>query len=171
MNLNFIELLPPSFSGSSRVWIYQSNRLFTMSEAFQIEEILNAFVADWKSHGADVKGFGTLFFGQFIVLMADESNISVGGCSTDSSVRMIKEIEKGFKVSMFERTNLAFVVKDKIQLLPLSQLPYAIENGFINEDTLFFDNTVLDKNALVERWILPAGKSWLAKKFQLASTK
>lgn len=167
MNLNYKDLLPENFSASSRVWIYQSNRLFSMSEAFQIEEILDAFVADWKSHGAPVKGFATLFFGQFIVLMADESNISVGGCSTDSSVHMIKEIEKGFKVSMFERTNLAFVIKDKIQLLPLSQINYAIENGFIGTDTLFFDNTVPDKTAMTQRWIIPAGESWLGKKFKL----
>ena len=170
MNLNFAELLPSSFHESSRVWIYQSNRLFSLSEALQIEEILNAFVADWKSHGAPVKGFGTLFFGQFIILMADESNISVGGCSTDSSVRLIKEIENGFKVSMFERTSLAFVIKDKVQLLPMSQLNYAIENGFIDTNTLFFDNTVPDKQSLIHRWIVPTGSSWLGKKFQLSPT-
>ncbi len=168
MNLNFAELLPETFHPSSRVWIYQSNRLFSLSEAFQIEEILNAFVSDWKSHGAPVKGFATLFFGQFIILMADESSISVGGCSTDSSVRLIKEIENGFKVSMFERTSLAFVIKEKVQLLPMSQLNYAIENGFIDANTLFFDNTVPDKQSLKDKWIIPAGSSWLGKKFQLS---
>lgn len=164
MNLDFKELLPASFSGSSRVWIYQSSRLFTLSEALQIEEILNAFVSDWKSHGDSVKGFATLFFGQFIILMADESDTSVGGCSTDSSVRLIKEIERGFKVSMFERTTLAFLIKDKIQLLPMSQLNYAIENGFLTSETLFFDNNVQNKDMMIQKWIIPVGESWLAKK-------
>jgi hypothetical protein len=111
-----------------------------------------------------VKGFGTMFFGQFIVLMADESAAGVSGCSTDSSVRVIKEIENTYQVSMFNRTNLAFIIKEKIQLLPLSQVNYAIENGFIDADTLFIDNNVPDKLSLLNRWIIPVKESWLAKK-------
>ena len=89
-------------------------------------------LAQWKSHGVRVKGAAYLFFGQFIVLMADETATGVSGCSTDSSVRLIKDIEQRFDVNMFDRTTLAFVVKDKIQLLPLAQLQYAVDNGFIS---------------------------------------
>ena len=96
MYFNFRELLPEDFDGSSRVWIYQSSRLFTIAEAFQIEELLNEFTGSWNSHGVPVKGYANLFFGQFIVLMADEKASMVSGCSTDSSVRLIKEIEKRF---------------------------------------------------------------------------
>jgi hypothetical protein len=35
--------------------------------------------------------------------MADETATGVSGCSTDSSVRLIKEIEKIFGVNMFDR--------------------------------------------------------------------
>lgn len=122
MNINFKEQIPADFLPSSRVWIYQCSRLFFLSEALQIEEILEQFVSSWKSHGATVKGYGNLFFGQFIVLMADESAAGVSGCSTDSSVHVIKEIEKLFKVDLFDRQSLAFIIKDKVQLLPLSQL-------------------------------------------------
>ena len=65
---------------------------------------------------------------------------------------------------MFDRQNLAFVVKDKIELLPLSQLEYAVENNFINADTLYFNNTVLSKKEMVEKWIIPVKDSWLAKR-------
>ncbi len=47
----------------------------------------------WNSHGDPVKGYANLFFGQFIILMADETASMVSGCSTDSSVRLIKAIE------------------------------------------------------------------------------
>src|SRR6478672_3758856 len=140
MNLSYKHLLPEGFSPESRVWVYQSNRLFTLSEALEIEEHLNKFSAEWRSHGAKVNAYANLFFGQFIVLMADETEADVSGCSTDSSVRFMKELGDQFKVDFFNRTNLAFVSKDKIQLLPLNQLAYAFENGFIDEDTLFFNN-------------------------------
>ncbi len=173
MNLNYTELLPKDFHPQSRVWIYQCSRMFSITEALNVEVLLNNFVADWKSHGAPVKGYANLFFGQFIVLMADESNITVGGCSTDSSVRVIKEIEKIFDVNMFDRQLLAFFVKDKsdtyrTQLLPLSQLNYAVENNFINPDTLYFNNTVLTKQELENNWMIPVKNSWLAKKIKAA---
>ncbi len=168
MDLDFKQHLPEDFADSSRVWIYQSSRLFFISEALEMEDMLNDFAAGWKSHGAPVKGFANLFFGRFIVLMADETATGVSGCSTDSSVHLIKSIEEKYNVQMFDRQNLAFVVKDKIELLPLSQLQYAVDNNFINAGTLYFNNTVLSKKEMVEKWIIPVKDSWLAKRVNFA---
>jgi hypothetical protein len=170
MNLDYSSLIPSDFSDDSRVWVYQSSRIFSIAEALEIEKKLEDFAQNWKSHQIPVKGFGTMFFGQFIILMADETATGVSGCSTDSSVRLIKEIENTYQVNMFNRTNLAFVIKEKIQLLPLSQVNYAIENGFIDADTLFIDNNVLDKISLLTRWIIPVKDSWLGKKLSLNRT-
>ncbi len=164
MDLDFKQHIPPDFADSSKVWIYQSNRLFFISEALEMEDMLQEFVSTWKSHGDDVKGYANLFFGQFIILMADETASGVSGCSTDSSVRLIKEIEKKFNVQLFERQNLAFIIKDKIELLPLNQLNYAVENGFVNGNTLYFNNTVLTRRELFDNWIVAVKDSWLNKK-------
>jgi hypothetical protein len=169
MNAHHSELIPEDFAPQSRVWVYQSPRLFLLSEAFAIEEMLEAFVRDWKSHGTPVKGYGNLFYGQFIIVMADESKESgasgVSGCSTDSSVRLIKEIEQKFAVNLFDRLMLAFQVKEKVQMVPLSQLPYALENGFIGPDTPYFNNTVQTKAELETKWLIPLKDSWLASRY------
>ena len=166
MNVDYKHLLPADFAADSRVWVYQSSRLFSLGEALQIEDLLNHFVENWKSHGTPVKGFGTLFFGQFILLMADERATGVSGCSTDSSVRLIKEIEQLYKVSMFDRQNLAFIIKDKIELLPLGQLQYAFDNGFIKADTVYINNLVQTKEELENNWLIPVKESWLAKRIR-----
>lgn len=171
MNLEYKHLLPADFAPDSRVWIYQSSRMFSLGEAIQIEDLLNHFVENWKSHGTAVKGFGTMFFGQFIVLMADEQATGVSGCSTDSSVRLIKEIEQLYKVSMFDRQNLAFVRKDKIELLPLSQLQYAVDNGFLQADTIYINNLVQTKEELEQNWLIPVKESWLAKRIKLENSQ
>lgn len=165
MNLSYQELIPKEFADNSRVWIYQSNRLFSLAEALEIEKILESFIADWKAHGSPVKGFANLFFGQFIIIIADETQTVVSGCSTDSSVRLIKAIEEAFNVNLFDRTQMAFLVKDKIQLLPLSQIEYALSHQFIQPETLFFDNVVGTKKELLERWIVPMQHSWLGKRY------
>lgn len=165
MNFNISEYLPEDFAADSRVWIYQSDRIFFMQEALEMESMLQQFVSEWKSHGTPVKGYANLFFGRFIILMADENATGVSGCSTDSSVRLIKEIEKKYSVSLFDRQMLTFYIKDKVEILPLSQLNYALENKFITPETLYFDNTILTKEALENRWITAANNSWLAGRF------
>jgi hypothetical protein len=175
MNFEFKHLLNEDFHPASKVWVYQSSRLFTMSEALQIEEMINQFAQTWLSHGVPVKGAAHLFFGQFVVLMADETATGVSGCSTDSSMRLIKEIEKTFGVNMFDRLALAFIVKEKsdsyrIQLLPMPQLKHAVEQGFITANTPFFNNVVLTKEELENNWIIPAKDSWLAKKISFPNT-
>jgi hypothetical protein len=170
MNLEYKYLLNGNFHPDSRVWVYQSSRLFSVNEALEIEEMLKEFTLQWKSHGTPVKGAAHLFFGQFIVLIADETATGISGCSTDSSVRLIKDIEQRFNVNMFDRTTLAFVVKDKVQLLPLSQLQYGFDNGFINGDTLYFNNLVQTKEELENKWIVPIRESWLGQKFSFSQS-
>lgn len=164
MNFSYKHLLPQDFTDNSRVWIYQSSRLFTLSEALQIENMLNDLVKNWKSHGTPVKGYASLFFGQFIILMADEAATGVSGCSIDSSVRIIQQIEKQFYVEMFNWQNLAFIVKEKVQTIPRAQFNYALEKNFITPQTLFFNNVVSNKRDLENNWIIPVERSWLKTK-------
>jgi len=166
MNFDYRETIPADFHDSSRVWIYQSSRLFTIPEAFHIEDILKDFVAKWQSHGTPVKGYAGLLFGQFIIIIADETATGVSGCSTDSSVRIIKQIEEQFGVNMFDRQMLAFYIKEKVQLLPLAQLNYALENNYITTDTLYFNNLVSTKKELLEKWMIPVKESWLASRIK-----
>jgi hypothetical protein len=157
----YTDLLPADFNANSRVWIYQSERAFTETETSQINETLVEFTAQWTSHGAKIKGFGKVFFNQFIVLMADETASKVSGCSTDSSVRVIKKIEEDFQVSLFNRQLLAFMIDDKIQLIPLAEAKNAYETNTLHADTLYFNNTILHKKEFEENWIIPLKNSWL----------
>ena len=162
MNLQqHIELIPADFSDNSRVWIYQSNRKFNSEESTEVLSLLNQFVSVWKSHGAPVKGFAHLFYDQFIVIIADESATAVGGCSTDSSVHVIKMIESKHGVSMFDRQLLAFEVNKEIKLLHLSQLTIAVQQGLLNAKTLYFNNTITTKRELISQWIQEVRGSWL----------
>ena len=157
----YTDLLPADFNANSRVWIYQSERAFTETETSQINGSWDEFTAQWTSHGAKIKGFGKVFFNQFIVLMADETASQVSGCSTDSSVRVIKKIEADFQVSLFNRQLLAFMIDDKIELIPLAEAKKAYEINIIHADTLYFNNTVLHKKEFEEKWIIPLKNSWL----------
>lgn len=160
-------LIPSEFSDNARVWIYQSSRAFIEKEANEVNEQLHQFYANWLSHGEPVKGWAKLLFRQFVVVMADETDVTVSGCSTDSSVRIIKSLERQYSVNFFDRLMLTFLVKGNAEMLPLNQVQYALDKGYINGDTPLFNNTLTSKKELMENWLVPLKDSWLARQVTL----
>ncbi|HVZ95580.1 MAG TPA: hypothetical protein VG847_01795 [Chitinophagaceae bacterium] len=166
MNIAFQHLIPKDFNENSHVWIYQANRPFTDKEVTKVEEHLQNFVTSWATHGIPVRGFAKVLFSQFIIFMADETATGISGCSMDTTVRLLKSIEKEFLVSLFDRQILAFIIKDKIKLIPLSQVNTALDEKIIDADTLYFNNTILTKEELLHSWIISVKESWLAKRIE-----
>jgi hypothetical protein len=160
-------MVPAGLADESRVWIYQSSRPFNEQETKEIDEQLYHFYAQWQAHGAPVKGWAKLLFNRFIVIIADETDVQVSGCSTDSSVRVIKSIERQYQVDMFDRLSITFLVKGKAEVLPIGQVQYAIDKGFITGDTLLFNNLVASKKELLTEWLQPLKYSWLKSRVQL----
>jgi hypothetical protein len=97
--------------------------------------------------------------------MADETATGVSGCSTDSSVRLIKAVGQRFGLNLFDRLMLAFWIGEEIQLVPMSQLSLMLEKGKIDKDTLYFNNTAQTKAELETKWLIPLKDSWLASRY------
>ena len=49
----------------------------------------------------------------------------------------------------------------------MPQLKYALENDFINADTIYFNNLVQTKEELENNWLIPVKESWLAGKIKV----
>ncbi len=138
---------------TAKVWVYQANRSFTQEEVWDISDILENFVDRWKSHQRDVKGFGALYYRRFLVLMADEAAADVSGCSIDSSVKLIKELEQAYDLNFFDRMKVCYkITNDLIGSFPVNQLSDMLESGKINHDTIVFNNLVYTKKAFEENW-------------------
>ena len=161
--------LPAEFAPESRVWIYQSSRPFLENEVVEINEQLEQFYTQWQTHGAPVKGWAKVIYRQFIIVLADETGSNVSGCSTDGMVRVVKSIERQYSVNMFDRMMLTFLVKGKAEMLPMSQVQYALDKGYLDKDTQLFNNTVTTKAALETAWLVPLSDSWLGAKLNFSS--
>ncbi len=167
INFDLNTLIPTDFSDQSRVWIYQSSRPFSEKEELEINEQLHHFYSQWTAHGAPVKGWAKLLFRRFVVFMADETSVEVSGCSTDSSVRVVKSIERQYEVNLFDRLSITFLVKGQPEVLPMGQVQYAIDKGYINGETLLFNNLVATKADMFRNWLQPLQYSWLKDRVQL----
>lgn len=169
--INFLSEIPAEFLPSSKVWIFQSSRNLSEREVIEIEEQLAHFYLQWKSHGNPVIGWGKIFFNRFIVILADEErSTNLGGCSGDELFRVINSLQRQYEIQFLERLNLAFLVNEKVEALPMQQLQYAIDKGFINEDTLYFDNTITHLAALKTSWMVPIKNTWLKNRLNFNNT-
>jgi hypothetical protein len=169
MDLNYHIDIPKSFSPKSKVWIYQSDRKLHENEVDAANELIQNFINQWVSHGRKVKGFGKIMFQHFIVLIADEFEFSVSGCSIDSSVRVIKDLEKKLDIDLFNRQNLAFKKEHEILIIQISKIKDAIDSGFISSDTIYFNNMITHLEDLQKNWLVSLGNSWLANRLNIKS--
>ncbi len=158
------DLIPSDFADHSKIWIFQGSRPFIEKEQKEIDEQLHHFYEQWEAHGAPVKGWAKLLFNQFIVVMADDDVTHVSGCSTDSMMRVIKSLERQYSVNFFDRMTVTFLKNDKAEMLPFHQVQYALDNGYLTEDSLTFNNIATTKQELLERWLVPLKQSWMAER-------
>ena len=145
---------------NSRVWIYQSNREFTDTEIEIISEKAIDFINQWTRHGDDLKGSFTIKYNQFLVLAVDESFNNVSGCSIDSSVRFVQQLENEFQLDLMNKMNVTFKDGDNINLLKLTDFQKFAKEQKITSETIVFNNMVNTKEDFENNWEIPANQSW-----------
>lgn len=148
------------FSPQSKVWIYQSNRRFTDQETAEIQDILNDFVTQWTAHGHQLKAKAEVFHQYFIVLTVDQDVANATGCSIDSSVRVIKEIESKFGLDLFDRFNMAYKVDDDVHVATKEDFETLISIKKIGLETIVFNNLVQTLEDFEQKWEVPLQDSW-----------
>lgn len=147
----------------ARIWVYQSNRSFTEEEVSAIMENSEQFVSSWAAHGQSLKGSVKVLYKQFLILAVDEGAHLPSGCSIDSSVHFIKQLQAVLNNDFFDRSKVAFVDDQEVVLESLNQAKGKIVQGVITGDTITFNNLVQNKIELERQWKVPVKESWLAK--------
>lgn len=160
-----MEAIVNNMPATARVWIYQGERKFSPQEKEIIDKSAANFVAQWAAHGKDLAATYRIEYDQFLIFMVDETQHAASGCSIDSSVALIREIEKHLGISMLDRSKVAFLKNEEVSLKPFNELKRLVESGEITEETLVFDNSIDNLGEWQDNWLIPAGKSWLKRYF------
>lgn len=149
----------------ARVWIYQADRKLSDTEAEKLENEAKVFTEQWAAHGTGLMASAKVFHHQFLILTVDESQHGASGCSIDSSVAFVRNVEKQYGLNFFDRNKVAFLLDEEIYLESIQNLKNKIEKGDIASDTLTFNNLVATKGEMKEKWVSPAQNTWLARYF------
>jgi hypothetical protein len=154
-----------SFSPQSRVWVYQSNRALTDEEVQVIQQKLSNFTEQWKAHGHQLAAKAEILYNFFIVLIVDEASANVTGCSIDSSVRIMKEIEQVYNIDLFNRFNIAYKVGDKVVVTNKEDFETLVNIKSVGPQTIVFNNLVQTLEEFETKWEVPFEQSWHSKVF------
>ena len=147
---------------SSRLWVYQSNRPFTQSEEEMISSYLNNFCNRWEVHGKPLAASFKIEYHQFIVLAVDENVNEASGCSIDSSVRVLKEIQSQNSFDLLNRS-VPFLLNEKIALHSIAEAKALLTSGQIGAEAITFNNAVTNKKDFLKGWKVSIKNSWLTK--------
>ena len=148
-----------SLNKNSRVWIFQSLDFIDDRLVEVIKEKISLFLNEWKSHQKDFKSSFEIRYNTFIIVAANESNL-VSGCSIDSLVNFIKNLETSFDLQLLDKLHVKYIENGKIITKHLNQFKIHCKSLGENENLIVFNNLVKDINELENDWKVDIRNSW-----------
>ena len=108
-------------SDSSKLWVFQSDKIISPSNQKILINEISPFLTDWSSHGAEIKSSFEIRYDLFLIISVDEEINSASGCSIDKLTKFIIQISNEIGVDFFNRLNVAYKSDfEKINLIRLS---------------------------------------------------
>ncbi len=145
---------------TSRVWIYQANRSFSVDELEEIKQKLDEFITQWTAHGADLKAGYEIKYKRFITIGLDQGLNAATGCSIDASVHFIQELEKAYDVDLMDKMNVSYKQGEFVAYKTLADFKKMAKNRSVSPNTIVFNNLVTNIAEYLTNWEVPAKDSW-----------
>lgn len=149
--------------GHSRVWIYQANRTLSPAETTRLDEGLKNLCTNWAAHGWPLHTSYKIAHNQFVILSVDEQQAGASGCSIDSSVNALKQLQQELGVDFFDRSRIAFETPEGVKHYALTELKTLFENQILSPESLAFNNLVATKDEWEKSWRVSVSNSWLSR--------
>ena len=145
---------------TARIWIYQCNRSFSDSELEEISKKTSVFLEKWAAHGADLQAGFEIKYKRFIVIALDQQINAATGCSIDTSVKFIQDLETAYKVDLMDKMNVSYKQGDYVAYKTLTDFKKMAKDKAVSKNTIVFNNLVNSKAEYLEFWEVPASESW-----------
>jgi len=145
---------------NSRIWIYPSNRPFTQDEAPLLQKLIADFLSKWTAHNKELEAGYEITYDRFIVIGLNQEAVSASGCSIDSSVRFIQQLELQFDLELLDKMNVTFKQGNFFVHKTLKDFREMAKKNAISKNTIVFNNLVDTKQAYKDFWEVPASESW-----------
>ena len=148
-----------SLEKNSRVWVFQSLDFIDDRLVEEIKEKISSFLSKWKSHQKDFKSSFEIRYNTFIIIAAEEGNL-VSGCSIDSLINFIKDLENSYELQLLDKLHVKYIENGKIITQHLNQFKIYCQSLGKKDKLIVFNNLVKDINELENNWQVNIKDSW-----------
>ena len=155
MNVKFDNL-----PDNSRIWIYPSNRPFSKAELETLTADLSKFLSQWTAHNQNLQAAFELPYNRFIVIGVNQQAVQTSGCSIDSSIRFIQDLESKYGVTLLDKMNVTFKQGDFLAYKPLDEFVKMAKAKSVSKETIVFNNLIDTIKDYKQSWEVPARESW-----------
>ncbi len=151
----------------ARLWIFQASRALNPQERGVLLEQIDAYLRDWKAHGAALRTGRAVEYDRFLLVAVDQAATGASGCSIDGLTRAVREAEQLLGLTFADNAALWFRGKTGVlRRVSRDEFRTLANTGEVDPDTTVFDNTITTLDAIRSgRWELPARGSWHARVF------
>ncbi len=151
----------------ARLWTFAASRRLTEHEDVRLLAATEAFLAGWAAHQTPLATAHEWRFNQFLFIAVDETAAGASGCSIDTLVSFVRELERQLEVRFTDHGSVWF--RDQagaIQCATREEFQRVVDEGAVGPDTAVFVNTFQTVGALRDgRWEVPASRSWHGQAF------
>ena len=153
---------------SSRLWIFPSDRRLSPDEQATLVSSVEAGLAAWSAHGSPVTWGYRIEQGQCLLIGVDETRTALTGCSIDSAIARIRDLETQFGTSLLDNGRIFFREGDAIRAVSRPEFKKRVGAGAVTADSLVYDNTISTVGAFRRgTWEIPFQRSWHREAFPI----
>ena len=150
-------------SDESRLWIHQINRELDKNEQEELIKRTEAFLEEWTAHGNGLKAAVKIIDGRLLIIAADESYSGASGCSIDSLVAFLRNVQLELGIDLFSRQNIFYQREGKLYEMDLHLFKNKVAENEIPLDTLIYNTTILKKSQMEQDLLQRIEDSWLMR--------
>ncbi len=152
-----LDQLPPH----ARLWIFPASRPLEGNEEAILLERVDGFLDEWHAHGTPLYAARDWKNKQFLFVAVDESAAGASGCSIDSMVRSLREVERSLGVPIVDSPPVWYLENGHATGVSREEFAERAGSGTVTLDTRVFDNTLGTVGDIREgRWEVTAGEAW-----------
>jgi hypothetical protein len=150
--------LPPN----ARVWVFASDRPLTGNDKTTLLDQVDAFLEQWKAHGAPLRSAREWRDDRFLVIGVDPTAEQASGCSIDGLFRGLRALEQTLSTALVAGGRIFYRDTSGIHVAKRNDVRTLAERGTLSPDSTVYDTSLTDAASYRERFQRPARDSWIA---------
>lgn len=150
-----------SLPANGRVWVFACDHPLVGDEAQPLLTAVDAYLAQWKAHGAPLRAARQWLHDRFLTIGIDPTAEQASGCSIDALFRNLRAAGDTVGVRVLTGGRVFYRdVKGAVQSATRTEFSTLAAHGDVTGDTPVFDTSVTTAEGWREGFERPAASAW-----------